>query len=92
MMGFCGEYLPKEPGYPGRFYGSWGFEDRGRLYVDDDWDDCYKDGDRSSSALTEFRTGDTVFCSVDPRSNDTYYRKRGGAKFIPQGEGQYETE
>ncbi|KAK5654305.1 hypothetical protein OQA88_7483 [Cercophora sp. LCS_1] len=64
MIGFCGEFFPKEEDLdcPGKFYNSLGFEDRGRLYVDEDWDLIPSDRVVSSS----FEQGDTITVFLDP--------------------------
>jgi len=67
MIGFCGEFSPPEDDLecPGRFYNSWGFEDRGRLYVEGQWDSIPSQRGVNSS----FEQGDTI--TVDWKSPTT---------------------
>ncbi|KAK3343525.1 hypothetical protein B0T25DRAFT_554551 [Lasiosphaeria hispida] len=92
MIGFCGEFFPKEEDLdcPGKFYNSWGFEDRGRLYVEDKWDLIPPQRSVSSS----FEPGDTITVFLGPPNPDsarnTWYSKKSkdskkGVEFISDG-------
>lgn len=99
MIGFCGEFLPDEKGEvdfsPGKFYNSWAFEDRGRLYVDGQWDTILSQRGVSSS----FEQGDTitVFWKAPTTTPDApveaFYSKKSknskrGVEFRSDGEGE----
>ncbi|KAK3361738.1 hypothetical protein B0T24DRAFT_671375 [Lasiosphaeria ovina] len=95
IIGFCGEFFPegKDAKYPGKFYNSWGFEDRGMLYVEGEWDTISEQHDVDSC----FEQGDTITVCLEPLSRDTspgaarkvWYLKRSqnakAAEFSPDG-------